>query len=186
MREGVGMDRKRGNGDVKQLQTALQDLGYDLGEAGTDGKWGPVTTAAVKKFQAENGLEPDGILGRHTRRLLNLLSSRSRSRRGKDNAPLSADEEPLSGTRRAGRRTAEAALLLLEATDVEPCTSEERHALWERFPFVKPADGASGGAVSLKRDKRGLFVHTHRARSKSFPTVKAIPERVVRFIESTG
>lgn len=112
LRKGAGMDRKRGDGDVKQLQVALQDLGYDLGDAGTDGKFGPVTAKAVKKFQTEHGLRPDGVIGRHTRRLLNLIASKSRSRRGKDNAPLSIDEEPLSGTR-SGRRAAEAATLAL-------------------------------------------------------------------------
>lgn len=40
--------------------------------------------------------------------------------------------------------------------------------------------------VSLKKDKDGFFVHTHRARSKSFPRPKAIPKSAVEFIESTG
>jgi hypothetical protein len=114
-------------------------------------------------------------------------SSGLRQRRGKDNAPLSADEEPLSPRRRrAGTSVAEAALLVLEAPDAEDPTGEERKALWERFPFVAPREPGESGAVSLKRDKDGLFVHTHRARSKSFRSVAAIPQRVVRFIESTG
>jgi hypothetical protein len=40
--------------------------------------------------------------------------------------------------------------------------------------------------VSLKRDRQGWFVHTHRARSRSFKAPKAIPKSVVAFIESTG
>jgi peptidoglycan hydrolase-like protein with peptidoglycan-binding domain len=188
LRQGVGMDRKRGNGDVKAIQNALQELGYDLGDAGVDGKFGPKTAEAVRKFQQEHGLAADGVFGRHTRRLLDRSNAKSHTRRGKDDAPLSADEEPLSGNRRRAAATsvAEAALLLLEAPDAQAPTGEERKALWQRFPFVAPRDGSSGGAVALKRDKDGLFVHTHRARSKSFKSVAAIPERVVRYIESTG
>jgi peptidoglycan hydrolase-like protein with peptidoglycan-binding domain len=190
------MDRKRGNGDVKQLQAVLQDLGYDLGDAGVDGKFGPQTAKALKAFQSENGLKDDAVFGRHTRRLLDLVGAKAHAPRGKTNAPLSADEEPLSPQRRrrrsaaavseAGVAAAEALLLVMEAPDHRPPTDAERKALWRRFPFVAPSKGADGGAVSLKRDKDGLFVHTHRARSKSFPTVAAIPERAVRFIESTG
>lgn len=57
-------------------------------------------------------------------------------------------------------------------------TSAERGQLAARTP---KAEG-----VSLKRDKDGLFVHTHRARSKSYATVKEIPVSVIAFIESTG
>lgn len=40
--------------------------------------------------------------------------------------------------------------------------------------------------VSMKRDNDGVYVHTHRARSKSFPSADKIPKKVVDFIESTG
>lgn len=95
VRQGAGMNLKRGDKGVRQLQTALQDLGYDLGGAGTDGKFGPVTAKAVKAFQREHGLAPDGVIGRHTRRLLDMLASKSRSARGKQNAPLSIDQEQI-------------------------------------------------------------------------------------------
>lgn len=182
LRRNLGMDRKRGNGDVKAVQNALQELGFDLGDAGVDGKFGPKTEEAIRKFQQENGLAADGVFGRHTRRLLDLSNSRTHARTGKDNAPLSADEEPLSPKpkkRPANVAVAEAALLIMEAPDAEPPTQAEREELRERH-----GDVASG--VSLKRDKGGVFVHTHRARSKSFKTVAAIPKTVVRFIESTG
>ena len=74
-----------------------------------------------------------------------------------------------------------AEVLLLEGSATsgwEAPTSAERAALLARSP---KAEG-----VSLKRDGKGLFVHTHRARSKSYPTVKEIPVSVINFVESTG
>lgn len=178
LREGAGMDRKRGDGGVKQLQTALEDLGYDLGEPGADGKFGPITKRAIEEFQRDFGLNADGVVGRHTRRLLNMISGRAHGKRGKDNAPLSLDEEALSVSQ-AGRAAAESALLVMEAKDHKPCTQAEREEL--RARHGKAAEG-----VSLKRDNGGLFVHTHRTRSKSYPTVAAIPKTVVKFVEATG
>jgi N-acetylmuramoyl-L-alanine amidase len=54
--------------DVKQLQTHLNYLGYDSGS--TDGIFGSKTLAAVKKFQAGNGLTTDGIAGENTMRAI--------------------------------------------------------------------------------------------------------------------
>ena len=39
---------------------------------------------------------------------------------------------------------------------------------------------------SLGADKDGFFVFTHRARSKSKPTIDKIPQKDIKFIESTG
>lgn len=40
--------------------------------------------------------------------------------------------------------------------------------------------------VSLKQDRNGFYVHTHRARSKSYKSPSDIPASDVKFIESTG
>ena len=52
--------------DVKKLQQALLDAGYDLGSYGADGVYGNATAAAVKKYQQDNGLKVDGIAGNQT------------------------------------------------------------------------------------------------------------------------
>lgn len=52
--------------EVRKLQQSLINAGYDLGNTGADGKFGPKTQAAVKKYQADNGLTVDGIAGNHT------------------------------------------------------------------------------------------------------------------------
>ncbi|MGG1598046.1 hypothetical protein [Paenibacillus naphthalenovorans] len=40
--------------------------------------------------------------------------------------------------------------------------------------------------VGISKDKDGYYAHTHRARSKSYPSKKDIPVSVLKFIESTG
>lgn len=47
----------------KSIQLKLLSLGYDLGPAKADGVWGRASIAALKAFQAKNGLKPDGIPG---------------------------------------------------------------------------------------------------------------------------
>lgn len=51
--------------DVKKFQLILKKLGYYKYKA--DGNFGPLTEAGVKKFQADNGLIIDGIVGPQTR-----------------------------------------------------------------------------------------------------------------------
>lgn len=51
---------------VKKLQGLLYQLGYDLGDDGADGIFGPKTEKAVKAFQRNAGIEVDGIVGEIT------------------------------------------------------------------------------------------------------------------------
>lgn len=52
--------------DVKSVQEALSQLGYDLSKYGSDGLIGSETTAAIKAFQQAKGLSVDGIVGPNT------------------------------------------------------------------------------------------------------------------------
>lgn len=54
---------KRGSrGDaVKEMQTMLDKLGYDLGSSGADGIFGRMTESAVMNFQSDRRLTRDGI-----------------------------------------------------------------------------------------------------------------------------
>lgn len=54
--------------DVKQLQTALNTVGYKLN---VDGVFGKLTEAAVKNFQGKNSLKADGVVGPGTLASLN-------------------------------------------------------------------------------------------------------------------
>lgn len=60
--------------DVMSLQQQLLELGYDLGRA--DHLFGGVTERALRGFQRDFGLRPDGICGPSTLRALKQLARR--------------------------------------------------------------------------------------------------------------
>lgn len=65
--QSVPVLRKGSKGaNVKTLQQKLIDLGYDVGPDGADGDFGDDTCAALMRFQAEHGLEADGVFGVNT------------------------------------------------------------------------------------------------------------------------
>ena len=64
---GKATIRKGSKGDaVRELQTMLLKLGYDLGPCGIDGDFGKATEAAVRSFQSDHRLAVDGICGKNT------------------------------------------------------------------------------------------------------------------------
>ncbi len=67
----AGTTLKRGDSGaaVTQLQKSLAALGFATGSP--DGTFGAATEAAVVDFQQSNNLQPDGIVGTDTVRLLN-------------------------------------------------------------------------------------------------------------------
>ena len=54
---------------VKAYQWSLDQLGYNPGSI--DGQFGPRTTNVTKKYQKDNGIEADGVVGKTTYSLLN-------------------------------------------------------------------------------------------------------------------
>jgi hypothetical protein len=51
---------------AKNLQILLKGKGYDIGVYGADGDFGDKTKEAVMKFQKDNGLADDGVVGQDT------------------------------------------------------------------------------------------------------------------------
>ncbi len=62
---GAGLDRAQGSERVRALQRRLRAVGVDPGPV--DGRFGALTEAAVRRFQAARGLVVDGIVGPRTR-----------------------------------------------------------------------------------------------------------------------
>ncbi len=67
--QSVVRDLKRGmaGADVTDMQKKLMEAGYALPKYGADGDFGQETEEALKRFQADNGLTPDGVYRDETR-----------------------------------------------------------------------------------------------------------------------
>lgn len=76
--------------EVKKLQTALINAGYDVGSSGADGIFGANTQAAVKKYQQDNGLAVDGIAGVNTQSALYGSTQTNTSANASTAAPAAA------------------------------------------------------------------------------------------------
>ncbi|HKL99048.1 MAG TPA: peptidoglycan-binding domain-containing protein [Mobilitalea sp.] len=74
--------------EVKQVQMTLQELGYFTYPKAT-GYFGNITLNAVKKFQRDNGIKQDGLVGRLTK---NALSEKEDDIETSDITNLSANK----------------------------------------------------------------------------------------------
>jgi peptidoglycan hydrolase-like protein with peptidoglycan-binding domain len=68
LRQGAGYASRLGSPTVRELQRTLRRLGQHPGPI--DGLYGPLTQAAVERFQLAHGLVIDGIVGPRTGRSL--------------------------------------------------------------------------------------------------------------------
>jgi DNA invertase Pin-like site-specific DNA recombinase/peptidoglycan hydrolase-like protein with peptidoglycan-binding domain len=99
--QGTGMV-ERPSARVRAVQRVLVDRGYALGRPGIDGRFGPLTAAAVRALQRDFGLAADGVVGPKTRRLLGVLRQADRKPRQSPTADRNAGQSP-TADRNAGQ-----------------------------------------------------------------------------------
>jgi len=93
--QGIGM-RGHPSVRVREVQRALERHGYAVGAPGVDGRFGPLTAAAVRRLQSSRGLAVDGVVGARTRKALGLAhrTARPAHRRSHARAKTTAKHAP--------------------------------------------------------------------------------------------
>jgi peptidoglycan hydrolase-like protein with peptidoglycan-binding domain len=100
---GAGYGAERGSTAVRRLQVRLRTLGFTPGPI--DGLFGPLTQAAVQRFQRARGLVADGVVGPQTRKPLLARTTGRKSRpsgAGRKSRPSGADRREHAARDRAG------------------------------------------------------------------------------------
>ena len=158
--------------DVRELQLRLNRLGFDAGFV--DGVFGPLTSAALRAFQSETGLEDDGMLGPASAELL------ARLHRDHHAAPAYAARERAE-LRRPPRTTIVGARVLVDPAngpDVPghraPDGTFEHELTWALAAGVEGRLTALGARVLLSRGPRTSPSAEERATLANDADVEAI------------
>jgi peptidoglycan hydrolase-like protein with peptidoglycan-binding domain len=172
LRQGLGMTAKP-SVRVQALQRALMRRGYSVGRSGADGRFGPRTAHAVRRFQAARRLQADGIVGPRTRTAMRRSAPTTTAK-----APARAHRAPTvtNPSQPASNVTNSAVQTVPKAS-----SSDARRApvdvvsgpAWWRSPLlsgVLAALLAVTGAVALPRYRRrataARYYRAHMARAR--------------------
>jgi hypothetical protein len=158
--QGAGMGAKPST-QVRRVQLALRRRGYDVGAPGVDGRFGPLTAAAVRRLQAARGLAVDGLVGKRTRAALRLTVRAASTPRRHSRAQRAATT-PARGSTPSSPSTAADATRPKTATSVSPADDRSSDVvaavvLWGLLAaFAALAVGGLARSVSRARSPKGL------------------------------
>jgi hypothetical protein len=155
LKQGVGMKAKQ-SVRVQALQQQLVRRGFSLGRRGADGRFGPRTARAVRRFQAAQHLKADGIVGPRTRAALRRTSASIVAKREANTRRATATSTPKATTPPA----IETPRPIVQAAPKAPAGGSagfDSGPAWWRSPLllgVFAALVAVSGAIALTRVRR--------------------------------
>jgi peptidoglycan hydrolase-like protein with peptidoglycan-binding domain len=174
--QGVGMVAKP-SVRVRTLQRTLVRAGYSVGSHGVDGRFGPRTARALRRFQAARDLKVDGIVGPRTRTALqrtarSAATKTQRSRHAVTQRPAtSASQRPPVASANAATTPAQPPVAPAQSP-VAPAPAPLRldsSSAWWRSPLLLGALAAliaAFGAVAVARyQRRAAAARYRRARA---------------------
>lgn len=169
-RASVAKGTGRASRVVRKLQQILSGLGYALG--GIDGKFGPLTSAALRAFQENAGLVVDGVAGPATWAALDSAprrADRTATVAGLVKAGSSITAVSVAGQLGAAATAVSAAAALMPQVIDATKSAQAAFALWKVLAVTNPATAVlaivgAGGFLGYRKimKSRVRDARTHR------------------------
>lgn len=172
---------------VRSYEERIKDLEKLTDVQGQDGNWDfdPYMTGMFNGMELATSI----MRGREPKyrdiqesKIMSFEMFESKSIRGKDEVPIEVSIKHLKGIPKELKDDAPKYLKQYSKARKGKITGLNLHPNLNKK--IKEKDLPNGFDMGI--DKDGYFIHTHRARSKSYETPDKIAIRDIKFIDSTG